>query len=422
MLTIQHIHAREILDSRGIPTVEAELTLSDGSVGRAAVPSGASTGSHEAIERRDGDSKRFRGKGVLNAVQDVQKIIAPALLEKDAEDQAGIDALLCALDGTENKSKLGANAILSVSLALARAVANARKLPLYRSLGTGVLLPMPLVNVLNGGAHADNPIDIQEFMLVPTGASSFSQAIRMCCEVFQSLKSYLKKNGLNTNVGDEGGVAPALRSSKEAFDVLMHAIEAAEYHPGKDFHFAIDVASSELYQDKKYHIDGEKLSSEQMVEYYRDLIHAYPIISIEDGLSEDDWEGWRLLTEELGRHVQLVGDDLFVTNTQRVEKGIRERSANAVLIKLNQIGTLTQTLNVIESAKAAGWQAVISHRSGETEDTFIADLAVAVQAGQIKTGSTSRSERLAKYNQLLRIEEALGSQAQFSTFGRSHIN
>lgn len=419
MIIIQNIYSREILDSRGIPTVEADVILSDGICGRAAVPSGASTGSYEAIERRDNDPTRFHGKGVLNAVQDIQKIIAPALLNQDAENQVEIDAIMRHLDGTDNKSKLGANAILAVSLALARAVSNAKKIPLYQYLGTGNMLPMPLVNVLNGGAHADNSIDIQEFMLVPTSASSFSEAIRMCSEVFQSLKSILKKKGLNTNVGDEGGVAPNLRSSEEAFDYLIQAIEAANYHVKKDFHFAVDVAASELFHNGTYSIDNKQLTSDQMIEYYHHLVTTYPIISIEDGLGEDDWEGWRALTQTLGSKIQLVGDDLFVTNPTRLARGIEEKAGNAILIKLNQIGSLTETLEVIKMAQTQKWNTIISHRSGETEDPFIADLSVAINAGQIKTGSISRSERLAKYNQLIRIEEALGEHAQFSKFGKN---
>lgn len=419
MLTIKRLHPREILDSRGIPTVEVDAILSDGSFGRAAVPSGASTGSHEAVERRDGNIERFHGKGVLNAVADIEQVIRPAVEGKDAIDQDGLDADLCSLDGTPNKSRLGANAILAVSLAVARAAATAQKLPLYAYLGTGTTLPMPLVNVLNGGAHADNSVDIQEFMLVPVGATSFAQALRMCSEVFQSLKSNLKKAGHNTNVGDEGGVAPNLHSSAQAFDALLEAIHTAGYTAGADFKFAVDVAASELFHGGLYRLDGKERTSEQMISYYAELLANYPILSIEDGLSEDDWSGWRALTAELGSKVQLVGDDLFVTNPARLERGITEAAANAVLIKLNQIGTLTETRTVIRNAKAAGMNVIISHRSGETEDTFIADLAVAEDAGQIKTGSTSRTERLAKYNQLLRIEEQLGKEARFFRFEKN---
>lgn len=419
MLTIKRLHPREILDSRGIPTVEVDAILSDGSFGRAAVPSGASTGSHEAVERRDGNIERFHGKGVLNAVADIEQVIRPAVEGKDAIDQDGLDADLCSLDGTPNKSRLGANAILAVSLAVARAAATAQKLPLYAYLGTGTTLPMPLVNVLNGGAHADNSVDIQEFMLVPVGATSFAQALRMCSEVFQSLKSNLKKAGHNTNVGDEGGVAPNLHSSAQAFDALLEAIHTAGYTAGADFKFAVDVAASELFHGGLYRLDGKERTSEQMISYYAELLANYPILSIEDGLSEDDWSGWRALTAELGSKVQLVGDDLFVTNPARLERGITEVAANAVLIKLNQIGTLTETRTVIRNAKAAGMNVIISHRSGETEDTFIADLAVAEDAGQIKTGSTSRTERLAKYNQLLRIEEQLGKEARFFRFEKN---
>ncbi|MDR1907381.1 MAG: phosphopyruvate hydratase [Holosporales bacterium] len=411
MHKIEAIKSREILDSRGIPTVEVDVFLTGGAWGRAAVPSGASTGSHEAIERRDNDPARYRGKGVACAVADVVQKIFPAVKGQDIGNQRQIDNIMCELDGTPNKAKLGANAILAVSLACARANANANKLPLYRALGEGCTLPMPLVNVLNGGAHADNDIDIQEFMIVPTGARCFSEAIRMCSEVFHSLKSLLKKMGYNTNVGDEGGVAPNLKSSEDAFDVLMEAINDAGYSDGVKL--ALDVASSELFDGEMYKIDGNARSSDGMIEYYERLVKKYPIISIEDGLGEDDWLGWTKMTQRLS-DTQIVGDDLFVTNTERVNKGIAEGAANAVLIKLNQIGTLTETLDVIRMAKSHGWKVVISHRSGETDDTFIADFAVAVDAGQIKTGSTSRGERLAKYNQLIRIEEELGAKAAFA--------
>ncbi|MDR0633228.1 MAG: phosphopyruvate hydratase [Holosporales bacterium] len=420
-LLIKKIVSREILDSRGIPTVEVDIILNNGVVGTAAVPSGASTGSHEAIERRDGDKSRYFGKGVLGAVSDVQNVIAPAIIGKRAGVEA-IDKILIDLDGTPNKSKLGANAILAVSLAVARAIATSRGKPLYKFLHGGYnplgCLPMPLVNVLNGGAHADNEIDIQEFMIVPTGAHNFSTAIRMCSEVFHSLKVILKKEGFNTNVGDEGGVAPNLHSTTEAFDYLVKAVESAGYTPGEDIKFAIDVASSELFSDGVYKIDGQKLTSTQLIGYYETLIKKYPIISIEDGLSEDDWDGWHEMTDRLGGQIQIVGDDLFVTNIARLSRGIKEASANAILIKLNQIGSLTETVDVITKAQLVRWNAIISHRSGETEDTFIADLAVGMCAGQIKTGSTSRSERLAKYNRLLRIEQELGDNALFSSFGR----
>lgn len=416
---IQEIKAREILDSRGIPTVEVDVITSEGIKGRAAVPSGASTGSYEAVEKRDGDVHRFHGKGVQKALANIQKIIKPSLLGKNVEDQQAIDRIMCQLDGTENKSQLGANATLAVSLASARAASQLQNKPLYRYLGQGpYVLPMPLVNILNGGAHADNNIDIQEFMIVPTGAQCFTEAIRLCSEVFHSLKALLKILGHNTNVGDEGGVAPNLRSSHEAFDILMQAIEKAGYRVGTDIKFALDIAANELYDGEKYFIDGKTLSSSEMVHYYQKLIESYPIISIEDGLSEDDWEGWQELTRYLGNRLQLVGDDLFVTNPKRLEKGFEKNTGNAILIKLNQIGTLSETLTTLQMAHQKGWKTIISHRSGETEDTFIADLSVAVGSGQIKTGSTTRSERLAKYNQLIRIEEELGREANFSCFGR----
>jgi enolase len=410
---INQIKAREILDSRGIPTVEVDVILQNGVYGRASVPSGASTGSHEAVERRDGDLKRFHGKGVQNVLADIHKLIAPAIIGEHVHNQRKIDEIVCEIDGTPNKSKLGANATLAVSLAVARASANAKDLPLYSALGQGTILPMPMVNILNGGAHADNSISIQEFMIVPTSATCFSEAIRMCSEVFHSLKGLLKKHGHNTNVGDEGGLAPNLKSSKEVFDFLIMAIEQAGYKPGTDINFAIDVASSELFDGIFYKIDGNNLSSDDVIDYYKNLIKSYPIISIEDGLSEDDWDGWVKMTNELD--VQLVGDDLFVTNKTRLMDGIHKNAANSILIKLNQIGTLTETIDVISLAKASSWNTVISHRSGETEDSFIADLSVATGAGQIKAGSMSRSERLAKYNQLIRIEQLLGTMATFAS-------
>jgi enolase len=403
------------LDSRGIPTVEVDVFLSNGVCGRAAVPSGASTGSYEAVERRDGDLSRYGGKGVKLVVKDIQQIIFPALRGKAAENQSEIDDVLRSLDGTPNKAKLGANGILAVSLACARAAARTQNVPLYKYLGQGCTLPMPMVNVLNGGSHADNDIDIQEFMIVPVGADSFSDALRMCSEVFHSLRSSLKNLGCSTNVGDEGGVAPDLNSASEAFDILMKSIEQAGYKPGVDISFALDVASSELFDGLMYKMEGRVLSLDEMISYYKELIHKYPIISIEDGLNEDDWRGWRDMTQRLP-DTQIVGDDLFVTNSARLKRGISENSANAVLVKLNQIGTLTETLDVINLAKSNDWNFIISHRSGETDDTFIADLAVSVDATQIKTGCTSRGERTSKYNQLLRIEEELGANARFSTF------
>ncbi|MDR2464271.1 MAG: phosphopyruvate hydratase [Holosporales bacterium] len=410
---IDQIIAREILDSRGIPTIEVDVVLQNGIYGRASVPSGASTGSHEAIERRDSDLRRFHGKGVQNVITDIQQIIVPAIIGENVENQRRIDEMMCEIDGTPNKSKLGANAILAISLATARANANAKNLPLYATLGSETILPMPLVNILNGGAHADNDISIQEFMIVPTSAGCFSEALRMCSEVFHSLKHLLKKHRHNTNVGDEGGLAPNLKSSKEVFDFLTMAIEQAGYKAGIDIHFAIDVASSELFDGTYYRIDGENLYSDEVIEYYKDLIKNYPIISIEDGLSEDDWDGWIKMTNEL--NVQLVGDDLFVTNQARLLKGIHENAANSILIKLNQIGTLTETIDVINLAKTNSWNTVVSHRSGETEDSFISDLSVATGSGQIKAGSMSRGERLAKYNQLIRIEQTLGPSAKFAT-------
>ncbi|MBF8250570.1 MAG: Eno [Deltaproteobacteria bacterium] len=418
MTLIEDIHAREILDSRGNPTIEVDVLLECGVMGRAAVPSGASTGEHEAVELRDGDKGRYLGKGVRKAVNNVNDVIAPELLDMDALDQAALDRVMIELDGTPNKAKLGANAILGVSLAAARAAANAVELPLYSYIG-GVnarTLPVPMMNILNGGAHADNSVDLQEFMVMPVGAKTFSDALRMGTEVFHSLKKVLSSKGYATSVGDEGGFAPNLKSNVEAIEVILEAIEKAGYKAGTDAMIALDPAASEFYKDGKYVFkksDGSKKSSEEMVAFYADWVRQYPIISIEDGLSEDDWNGWNILTKELGNKVQLVGDDLFVTNTERLSRGIKERIGNSILIKVNQIGTLTETLEAIEMAKKAGYTAVISHRSGETEDTTIADIAVATNAGQIKTGSASRTDRIAKYNQLLRIEEELGGMAKF---------
>jgi len=418
MTEIYNILAREILDSRGFPTIEVDVELTSGAMGRAAVPSGASTGSFEALERRDGDQKRYLGKGVTGAVSAVNRDIFMGLEGLNALDQRHIDQVMIDLDGTKNKSNLGANAILGVSLAVAKAAAAAQDIPLYRYLG-GIdahVLPVPMMNIINGGAHADNPIDIQEFMIVPAGTISIREAVRLGSEVFHSLKSLLKKAGHNTNVGDEGGLAPALRSSTEALDFIMQAINAAGYTAGKDIFLALDVAATEFYRDNKYHMEGEgkTLNSDQMIDYYEKLTTEYPIISIEDGLSEDDWTGWVNLTKALGGRIQLVGDDLFVTNPERLRKGIEMGAGNAILIKLNQIGTLTETLDAIRIAKQAGYKTIISHRSGETEDTTIADLAVATNAGQIKTGSLTRSDRVAKYNQLMRIEQELSTQSQYA--------
>jgi enolase len=418
MTEIVMINARQILDSRGNPTVEVDVHLDSGWQGRAAVPSGASTGEHEAVELRDGDSNYYMGKGVLQAVNNINDIIGPEIVGFDCLEQTAIDLTLIELDGSENKSKLGANAILGVSLAVARAAANALEIPLYRYLGgaNARRLPMPMANIMNGGKHADNSVDLQEFMIMPLGASSFSQAMQINTEVFHNLKSILKGKGYSTSVGDEGGFAPDLKSNEEALEIIIQAIEKAGYRPGEDVFIALDPAASEFYSKGKYHLqaDNKQLTSEEMVEYYVNLCNKYPIISIEDGLAEDDWEGFQLITKQLGNRVQIVGDDLFVTNIQRLKRGIENKSANSILIKLNQIGTLTETFNTIEMAKTAGWTNVISHRSGETGDTFIADLAVAVNAGQIKTGSICRSERVEKYNQLLRIEEELGDSALFS--------
>jgi enolase len=418
MTNISLIHAREILDSRGNPTVEAEVQLADGTVGRAAVPSGASTGEYEAVELRDDDPQRYFGKGVQMAVENVNGEIAEALASFDASDQSALDRRMIELDGTENKSRLGANAILSVSMAAACASAAAFGLPLYRYLGGAAsnVLPCPMMNILNGGAHADNNVDFQEFMVMPVGAQSFSEALRWGVEVFHTLKGVLKRRGYNTAVGDEGGFAPSLKSNIEAIEVLLEAIQQAGYEPGQDIAIAIDPASSEFYQDGKYVFkksDKSAKSSEDMVRFWLKWAHDYPIVSLEDGLAEDDWEGWALLTNELGDKIQLVGDDLFVTNTERLQQGIDRHVANSILIKLNQIGTVSETLGAIDLARRNGYTSIISHRSGETEDTFIADLAVATGVGQIKTGSASRIDRIAKYNQLLRIEEDLCGSARF---------
>lgn len=414
---IEDVIAREVLDSRGNPTVEVEVYLADGAVGRAIVPSGASTGAYEAVELRDGDKNRYLGKGVQKAVQNVEEIIAPELIGLDATDQIGIDSLMIELDGTPNKGKLGANAILGVSLAVARAAAQSVGLPLYRYIGgvNGFELPVPMMNILNGGEHADNNVDIQEFMAMPVGAKSFREALRMGAEVFHNLKKVLGAKGLNTAVGDEGGFAPNLQSNEEAIQVIIEAIEKAGYKPGTDVCIALDVAATEMFKDGKYHLTGEGkvLDTDEMIAYYKDLVEKYPIISIEDPLSEDEWDGWKKLTDVLGEKVQLVGDDLFVTNTERLSKGIDLAIANSILIKVNQIGTLTETLNAIEMAKRAGYTAVVSHRSGESEDTTIADLVVATNAGQIKTGAPSRTDRVAKYNQLLRIEEQLDDTSYY---------
>lgn len=418
MSDIIGVNARQILDSRGNPTIEVDILLDSGTLGRAAVPSGASTGSREAIELRDGDPKRYAGKGVLKAVKNVHTKIAPKLIGMEVTEQVLIDSLMIELDGTKNKSKLGANAMLGVSLAVAKAAANELELPLFQYLGgtNAKELPVPMMNVLNGGAHADNNVDIQEFMIMPVGADSFSTALRMGAEIFHHLKSVLKKHKYNTAVGDEGGFAPNLKSNEEALDVILEAIHNAGYQAGKDVLLALDVAASELFANNKYTLEAEKkskLSSDEMVDFIAGLVKKYPIVSVEDGLSENDWTGWKRLTDMIGKTTQIVGDDVFVTNTEILAKGIQEKVANSILIKVNQIGTLTETLNAVEMAKRAGYTAVISHRSGETEDSTIADIAVAVNAGQIKTGSLCRTDRVAKYNQLLRIEEVLGSTAVF---------
>lgn len=417
---IEDVIAREVLDSRGNPTVEVEIHLEDGSMGRAIVPSGASTGVHEALELRDGDKTRYLGKGTLKAVENVNTEIADAIVGYNVFDQVGLDKLLIELDGTYNKGRLGANAILGVSLAAADAAANSLGLPLFQYLGgvNAKLLPTPMMNILNGGSHADNTVDFQEFMVMPVGASSFTEAVRMGAEVFHSLKAVLKEKGLSTAVGDEGGFAPNLSSNEEAIQVILEAVKKAGYEPAKDIKLALDVAASEFYDEtsRKYKLTGEgkEKTADEMIEYYENLIAKYPVISIEDGLAEDDWAGWAKLTQKLGKKVQLVGDDLFVTNTDRLKKGIEQSVANSILIKVNQIGTVTETLDAIEMAKKAGYTAVVSHRSGESEDVTIADLAVAVNVGQIKTGSLSRTDRIAKYNQLLRIDELLGDTAIYA--------
>ncbi|SKA93601.1 enolase [Caloramator quimbayensis] len=413
------VYAREVLDSRSNPTVEVEVELEDGTIERAIVPSGASTGEFEAVELRDDDKSRYFGKGVLKAVQNVNEVISTELIGMNALNQIEIDKALIEIDGTDNKGNLGANAILGVSLAVARAAAKTLGLPLYRYIG-GVnsnILPVPMMNILNGGKHADNNVDIQEFMIMPIGAESFSQSLRMCSEVYHTLKKVLNSKGYNTSIGDEGGFAPNLKYNEEAIEIILESIEKAGYKSGSDISIAIDVAASELFrkEDNKYHLEGEGkvLSSDEMVDFYESLINKYPIISLEDGLSEDDWDGWKVLTQRLGKKLQLVGDDLFVTNTNRLSKGIEMGIANSILIKLNQIGTLTETIEAIEMAKHAGYTAVVSHRSGETEDTTIADLVVAMNTGQIKTGAPARTDRVAKYNQLLRIEDDLGNTARY---------
>lgn len=427
MTAIIDIHARQILDSRGNPTVEVDVQLETGVTGRAAVPSGASTGVHEAVELRDGDKGVYLGKGVMKAVENVNTEIYEALIGMDAEEQMHIDQTMIDLDGTENKGRLGANAILGVSLAVAKAMAEELNVPFFRYVGGTFAhqLPTPMMNIINGGAHADNPVDIQEFMIMPVSAASYSDGLRVGVEIFHALKKELSVAGYNTNVGDEGGFAPAVKSSDEALDFIMKSIEAAGYKPKDDVVIALDAASTEFFKDGKYHLEGEGkvLTSDEMVAYYGDLCDRYPIVSIEDGLAEDDWSGWVALTKSLGDKVQLVGDDLYVTNAKRLKRGIEEKAGNAVLVKVNQIGTLTETLETIEMAKKAGFGIILSHRSGETEDATIADLAVATNAGQIKTGSLSRSDRIAKYNQLLRIEEELGLSAAYagSSFFRSAI-
>ena len=419
MSVIESVYAREVLDSRGNPTVEVEVVLESGAEGRAIVPSGASTGAFEAVELRDGDKGRYLGKGTQNAVNNVNTIIAPELEGLESTDQPGIDALLLELDGTPNKGKLGANAILGVSMAVARASADELGLPLFQYIGgvNAKQLPVPMMNILNGGEHADNSVDVQEFMILPVGAKSFREGLRMGAEVFHSLKKVLSERGLACGVGDEGGFAPNLGSNREALELIVEAIEKAGYKPGDDVRLGLDVAATEMYdkETKLYDLkhEGKKLTAEQMVDLYEEWVNNFPIVTIEDGLDEEDWDGWKVLTERLGKKVQLVGDDLFVTNTERLERGIEAGVANSILIKVNQIGTITETLDAIEMAKRAGYTAVISHRSGETEDTTIADLAVAVNAGQIKTGAPSRTDRVAKYNQLLRIEEMVGEQARY---------
>ncbi len=417
MTTIEHIFAREVLDSRGNPTVEVEAILAGGAIGRVIVPSGASTGKHEAVELRDGDPERYNGKGVLKAVKNVTEIIAPEIVDLDALDQIYIDHLLCEIDGTPNKGKLGANAILGVSVAVAKAAADALGIPLYQYIG-GVnsrVLPVPMMNVLNGGQHADNNVDIQEFMIIPVGADSIHEGLRYGAEVFHELKKILGEKGYATSVGDEGGFAPNLKSNREALEILVAAIEKAGYKPGDEIALALDVAASELLKKDGYHLDAENkvLGADEMVAFYEELISEFPILSIEDGLAEDDWDGWKMLTDRLGDRLQIVGDDIFVTNTTRLKRGIDEGIANSILVKLNQIGTLTETLDAIDMAKRSGYTSIISHRSGESEDTTIAHVAVATNTGQIKTGSISRSDRVAKYNELIRIEEELGEIAVY---------
>ena len=421
---IKNIHARQIIDSRGNPTVEADVTLTDGSFGRAAVPSGASTGKYEAVELRDDNPLLYNGKSVLKAVSNINNIISSDLKGFEVDDQKNIDNKLLSLDGTENKSNLGANSMLAVSLACAKAAANYKKLNLFESISqkNEYELPIPMMNILNGGSHADNKIDFQEFMVMPVGAKTFSQALQMGTEIFHSLKNELKSKGFSTNVGDEGGFAPNLSSNKEAIEIVLKSIESAGYSPGKDIFIAMDAAASEFYNndEKVYHFHqstGEKLSSSEMVDFWKDWVYKYPIISIEDGLDEDDWDAWKLLTDKIGKDVQLVGDDLFVTNVKKLSKGINESIANSILIKVNQIGTLTETIDAVKLAQDNSYTSIMSHRSGETEDTTIADLSVALQTGQIKTGSASRSDRVAKYNQLLRIEEKLGEKAFFTGKG-----
>src|SRR5512136_537845 len=417
--TITDVWGREILDSRGNPTIEVEVQLEDGTVGRAAIPSGASTGENEAVELRDGDKSRYLGKGVLKAVENVNNILSEEVTGFDALDQVGIDKMMIALDGTPTKGKLGANAILGVSLAVAKAAAQSLKMPLYRYIGgtNAKILPAPMMNIVNGGSHADNNVDFQEFMIFPLGAPTFAEALRMGAEVFHTLKGVLKKKGYNTAVGDEGGFAPSLKSNEEAVEVILEAISKAGYAPGKDIFLALDPASSEFFDNGKYVFSKSDKSSktpEQMVQYYERWVKQYPIISIEDGMAENDWDGWKMITDAIGKNVQLVGDDLFVTNTSFLKKGIEKGVANSILIKVNQIGTLTETLDAIEMAKKAGYTSVVSHRSGETEDATIADIAVATNVGQIKTGSASRTDRVAKYNQLVRIEEELGESAIYA--------
>ncbi|MGD9108121.1 MAG: phosphopyruvate hydratase [Gammaproteobacteria bacterium] len=424
MSKINAIIGREVLDSRGNPTVEAEVKLESGAIGRGISPSGASTGSREALELRDGDKKRYLGKGVLKAVENVNTSIKDALLQQDATEQAQIDQIMINLDGTENKERLGANAMLAVSLACAKAAAQEAGLPLFRYLGGSApfIMPLPMMNILNGGSHADNNVDIQEFMILPVGAPNIREAVRYGAEIFHALKSVLKSKGLNTNVGDEGGFAPDLPSNHAAIDVILQAIDKAGYKAGEDIYLGLDIAASEFYRDDKYHLASENkvLDAAEFTDYLADWVKQYPLISIEDAMAENDWDGWKIFTERLGKKIQIVGDDLFVTNTKILERGIKNNIANAILIKLNQIGTVTETIAAVKMAKEANYGTVVSHRSGETEDTSIADLAVATNAGQIKTGSLSRTDRIAKYNQLIRIEEMLGNQAEF--FGRAILN